>query len=121
MRLSVIVFAVLLGGCASHSDDPCEKVWSEVGEADGKLGFTAPLAAITAAVVGVIGSLALFFVANVALPSGAGAGFGSKIDWAALALVAAATFALVRLKWGVIRVIALCALAGGAWRWFGVG
>ena len=40
---------------------------------------------------------------------------------AALALVAAATFALVRLKWGVIRVIALCALAGGAWRWFGVG
>jgi len=87
----------------------------------GKLGFTAPLAAITAAVVGVIGSLALFFVANVALPSGAGAGLGSKIDWAALALVAAATFALVRLKWGAIRVIALCALAGGAWRWFGVG
>ena len=87
----------------------------------GKLGFTAPLAAITAAVVGVIGSLALFFVANVALPSGAGAGWDSKIDWTALALVAAATFALVRLKWGVIRVIALCALAGGAWRWFGVG
>jgi len=63
----------------------------------------------------------LFFVANLALPSGAGAGWDSKIDWAALALVAAATFALVRLKWGVIRVIALCALAGGAWRWFGVG
>ena len=26
-------------GCVSNSDDPCEKVWSDVGEADGKLGF----------------------------------------------------------------------------------
>jgi chromate transporter len=32
----------------------------------GKLGFTAPLTAITAAVVGVIASLALFFIAHVA-------------------------------------------------------
>ncbi|MFM5440880.1 DUF2799 domain-containing protein [Aeromonas enteropelogenes] len=39
MRLTVILIAALLGGCVSN-DDPCEKVWSEVGEADGKLGFT---------------------------------------------------------------------------------
>ncbi|HGY5297690.1 TPA: DUF2799 domain-containing protein [Aeromonas salmonicida] len=39
MRLTIILFAALLGGCASN-DDPCEKVWSDVGEADGKLGFT---------------------------------------------------------------------------------
>lgn len=40
MRLTIILLAALLGGCVSN-DDPCEKVWSEVGEADGKLGFTA--------------------------------------------------------------------------------
>ena len=39
MRLTIILLAALLGGCVSN-DDPCEKVWSEVGEADGKLGFT---------------------------------------------------------------------------------
>ena len=40
MRSLVIMFcAALLGGCVSNSDDPCEKVWSDVGEADGKLGF----------------------------------------------------------------------------------
>jgi chromate transporter len=42
----------------------------------GKLGFTAPLTAITAAVVGVIASLALFFIAHIAAgrhPVGCGA------------------------------------------------
>ncbi|QTD45336.1 chromate efflux transporter [Ottowia testudinis] len=86
----------------------------------GKLALTAPLAAITAAVVGVIGSLALFFIAHVAFPAGAAAGFDSKPDWAALALVAAAAWALARLRWGVIRVIVLCALGGGALRWAGL-
>ena len=42
MRFLVVTLCTaLLGGCASNSDDPCEKVWGEVGEADGKLGFTA--------------------------------------------------------------------------------
>nr|WP_167386653.1 DUF2799 domain-containing protein [Aeromonas cavernicola] len=40
MRLSMMVLVGLLGGCASHGD-PCEKVWRDVGEADGKLGLTA--------------------------------------------------------------------------------
>ena len=83
----------------------------------GKLAFTAPLAAITAAVVGVIGSLALFFIAHVAWPGGVGA----RIDWAALALVAAAAFALARLRWGVIPVIALCAVIGLGLRLAGLG
>ena len=39
MRLTMLLLAALLGGCVSN-DDPCEKVWSAVGEADGKLGFT---------------------------------------------------------------------------------
>ena len=80
----------------------------------GRLGFTAPLTAITAAVVGVIGSLALFFLLHIAWPAGGRA--LADIDGAALALAAAAAFALVRLKWGVIPVIVLCALAGLAWR-----
>lgn len=83
----------------------------------GKLAFTAPLAAITAAVVGVIGSLALFFIAHVAWPDG----LGARIDWAALALVAAAAFALARLRWGVIPVIALCAVIGLGLRLAGLG
>jgi chromate transporter len=78
----------------------------------GNLKLTAPLAAVTAAVVGVIANLALFFIAAVAYPSGAGRGFDSPPDWIALALVAAAAFALWRLKWGVIRVIGAAALAG---------
>ena len=74
----------------------------------GNLKLTAPLAAVTAAVVGVIASLALFFIAAVALPSGA----GGPIDWIALAMVVVATLALWFLKWGVIRVIAVAAATG---------
>jgi chromate transporter len=74
----------------------------------GNLKLTAPLAAVTAAVVGVIASLALFFIAAVARPLGA----TGPIDWLALALVAAAGLALWRLKWGVIQVIAASAALG---------
>ena len=70
--------------------------------------LTAPLAAVTAAVVGVIANLALFFIAAVARPSGA----GGAIDWIALGMVLAAALALWVLKWGVIRVIAVAAVAG---------
>ncbi|MDO8442328.1 MAG: chromate efflux transporter [Polaromonas sp.] len=78
----------------------------------GKLHFTAPLAAITAAVVGVIASLALFFIAHVALPAGAETGFPSNVAWPALAIMVAAGIALLRYKVGVIPVMAACALAG---------
>jgi chromate transporter len=86
----------------------------------GNLKLTAPLAAVTAAVVGVIANLALFFIAAVAYPSGAGGTFASQPDWIALALVAAAAFALWRLKWGVIRVIGAVALAGLVLRLSGI-
>ena len=85
----------------------------------GKPHFTAPLVAVTAAVVGVIGSLALFFVAHIAerVP---GRGLHlANIDWVALALAALAAFALLRLKWGVLPVIGACALSGLALRWAG--
>jgi chromate transporter len=77
----------------------------------GNLKFTAPLTAITAAVVGVITSLALFFLVHIAWRPGAAAG-AAAVDWMALAIAAAAAVALLRYKAGVIPVIAACALAG---------
>jgi chromate transporter len=74
----------------------------------GDLRFTAPLTAITAAVVGVIVNLALFFAGHVFWPQGTAA----ALDWTALVLAAAAAVALFRFKQGVIPVIAACALAG---------
>jgi chromate transporter len=74
----------------------------------GKLHFIAPLSAITAAVVGVMASLAVFFVDHVARPGGA----SGPLDAAALVLVLAAAWALIHKKWGVMPVIGGCALAG---------
>lgn len=70
--------------------------------------FTAPLAAITAAVVGVIVNLALFFGAHVLWPQGMAGSF----DAAAAVLGAAALIALWRLNVGVIALIAACAAIG---------
>lgn len=78
----------------------------------GKLHFTAPLTAITAAVVGVIASLALFFMAHIAIKSGTSGPFVSRIDVLALLLTAVAALALLRYKLGVIPVILGCALLG---------
>jgi len=78
----------------------------------GKLQFTAPLTAITAAVVGVIASLALFFIVHIAYRTGATGSFTSRIDIASLALTLTAAVALLRYKVGVMPVIAGCALAG---------
>ena len=74
----------------------------------GDLKFTAPLTGITAAVVGVILNLAMFFAYHVLWP----AGFGGNFNWLSLAIGAAATVALIRFKVGVIPVIAACAAVG---------
>jgi chromate transporter len=78
----------------------------------GRIGFTAPLAAITAAVVGVILNLALFFAGHVLWPRGFAGGF----DWIAALIGAAALAALLRWKLGVIPVIVACAALGLAAR-----
>ena len=78
----------------------------------GKLKFTAPLTGITAAVVGVIVNLAVFFAWHVLWPQG----FGGRFEWPSALIGAAAGFALFRLKAGVIPVIAASAAAGLAWR-----
>jgi chromate transporter len=74
----------------------------------GQLKFTAPLTAITAAVVGVILNLALFFGYHVLWPTG----FGGRFDWLSAGIALAAAVALLRFKRSVIQVILACAVAG---------
>jgi chromate transporter len=76
----------------------------EASRNDLRLG--APLTAITAAVVGVIASLAVFFAGPVLWPGGI---FNA---WAAL-VVALALLAQLRLRWSVLQVIGAAALVGG--------
>jgi chromate transporter len=79
----------------------------------GQLRFTSPLTAITAAVVGVIVNLAVFFAWHVLWPDGwrAGAILGG-LDLPVLAIGIGAFIALFRYKVGVIAVILACGVAG---------
>ncbi len=72
------------------------------------LKFTAPLTAITAAVVGVILNLALFFGYHVLWPQG----LAGQIDWISALIAVAAAVALFRFKRSVMQVIGVCALVG---------
>jgi chromate transporter len=67
----------------------------------GNLKFTAPLTGITAAVVGVIANLAVFFAFHVLWPHG----FGGPFDWTSAVIGLAAAIALFRFKLGVIPVV----------------
>jgi len=69
------------------------------------LRLGAPLRAITAAVVGVIGSLVLFFAAPVLWPAG-------QLDWAPAGLVVLALVLLLRWRWSVLQLIGGAALVG---------
>jgi chromate transporter len=71
----------------------------------GNLRLTAPLTAISAAVVGVIASLAVFFGRHVFFA-------GGQVRPAAIAIGLVAGIALLRYKLGPIKLIAACALAG---------
>jgi len=72
------------------------------------LKFTAPLTAITAAVVGVIVNLALFFGYHILWP----AGFSGEFEWVSALIAIAAAIALLRYKVSVMKVIGACALIG---------
>ncbi|WP_377702221.1 chromate efflux transporter [Pseudoduganella sp. UC29_71] len=74
----------------------------------GDLKFTAPLTAITAAVVGVIANLALFFGYHVLWPQG----YAGRFDWVSALIALGAAVALLRYKANVMHVIGVCALAG---------
>jgi chromate transporter len=74
----------------------------------GDLKFTAPLTAITAAVVGVILNLAIFFGYHVLWPKG----FAGTFDWVSALIALVAAIALFRFKRSVIEVITACAVLG---------
>ncbi|MGB0129865.1 MAG: chromate efflux transporter [Rhodocyclaceae bacterium] len=79
----------------------------------GELRYTAPLTGITAAVVGVIANLAVFFAWHVLWPAGtAAAPFAGRFEWIAALLAVAAFVALFRFKAGIIPVVGAGALAG---------
>jgi chromate transporter len=77
----------------------------------GNLKFTAPLTAITAAVVGVIANLAVFFALHVLWPTG----LSGLLEWPAALIGIAAVTALFRYKLGVIPVLIASGLAGLVW------
>ncbi|OFZ97053.1 MAG: chromate transporter [Betaproteobacteria bacterium RIFCSPLOWO2_02_67_12] len=74
----------------------------------GNLRFSAPLTGITAAVVGVVMNLALFFAYHVLWPQG----FDGRFEWLSALVGTAAFVALFRYKAGIMPVIGACALAG---------
>ncbi|WP_036175649.1 chromate efflux transporter [Massilia sp. 9096] len=71
----------------------------------GNVRMTAPLTAISAAVVGVIASLAVFFGGHVFLADG-------RPQWSAIAIGAAATLSLLRWRVGPVKLILACGIAG---------
>jgi chromate transporter len=74
----------------------------------GNLKFTAPLTAITAAVVGVIVNLAVFFAYHVLWPDG----LAGRFEWSSALIGLAAALALFRFKVGVIPVVVGSGLTG---------
>jgi len=79
----------------------------------GQLKFTAPLTAITAAVVGVILNLAMFFAYHVLWPQG----LAGRFDWASATIALGAGVALFRFKTGVMSLLAVCAVIGLCVTW----
>ncbi len=79
----------------------------------GNLKFTAPLTGITAAVVGVIVNLAVFFAWKVLWPRASDAApFSGAFEWPVLILGVAAAVALFRYRVGIVPVIAGCGALG---------
>ena len=79
------------------------------------LKLQAPLTGITAAVVGVIGSLAVFFAQHTFWPQG----FGGAVDWLAALIAIAALVGFVKFKRGSMETIAVCAVLGLAVKMLG--
>ena len=79
----------------------------------GELKFTAPLTAITAAVVGVIINLAVFFAWHTFWPRATDAApFGGPFDAISLVIATVAFIALWKYQADIMKVIGACAMLG---------
>ena len=79
----------------------------------GELRFTASLTGITAAVVGVILNLAVFFAWHAFWPQATSdAPFDGSFEWVQAVVASLAFIALWQYKADIIKVIAVCALVG---------
>lgn len=88
----------------------------------------AAMTAITAAVVGVIVNLAVWFALHAVFRTVAESHLGpwhalrlyspdwSTIDWPALVLASLAAILLLRFRWGMGPVLVACTVAGAVWR-----
>ncbi|MDZ4140759.1 MAG: chromate efflux transporter [Methylotenera sp.] len=84
-----------------------------VESTQGNLKFTAPLTAITAAVVGVILSLALFFAMHVFVVNTLAFNqLATNVDWLAVMLAIVGFVALFRFKVSIIKLILIFAALG---------
>jgi chromate transporter len=85
----------------------------------GELKFTAPLTAISAAVVGVILNLAVFFAWHTFWPKATNAApFSGPFEWLPVIVAVAAFLALWKYKQDIMKVIGVCALLGLAYSFF---
>jgi chromate transporter len=81
--------------------------------------LAAALSTITAAVVGVVLNLAVWFGLHAVFPQADGVPTLNAIDWF-VAVVASVTFlGLLRWNWGVVGVVLCCGAAG--WVWWVIG
>jgi chromate transporter len=76
----------------------------------GNVKLATALSAVTAAIVGVVLNLAVWFALHVFFPA------RGVIDWFALAISAIALFGMLKWKWGVIPVIAGSGILGLAYK-----
>jgi chromate transporter len=87
--------------------------------------LAASLSGITAAVVGVIANLALYFAQHTLFAQTRQVSWGpistdvpivGSIVWSAVAITALGSLLILRLNWGVLRTLGVCALAGIVWQ-----
>jgi chromate transporter len=76
----------------------------------GKVKLTAMLSAITAAVVGVVLNLAVWFGLHVLFPG------GQPVNWFGVAVCVVAFIGMTRWQWGVIPVVLGAGLLGVIWK-----
>lgn len=90
----------------------------------GNRSLAAALTGITASVVGVIASLAVYFAVHTLFDETERVTTGpfdldvpvlDSLQWSAVAITALGCLLIFRLRWGVLRTLGVCTLAGIAW------